>query len=86
MNPLFIGLGLIAFSNLYGPLLKMLHIKPSDNNAVAYSLFGILCAGIAVHFTDTQINQGSVIVLILCAIGSIVRIGYTCYQSNKAGE
>lgn len=83
MSSLFIGLGLIIYSNFYGPLLKALKANPNDYNAVGYSLAGILAAIIILYFNDRQASQGEFFVFILCAIGSIVRIGYVVFKDKK---
>ncbi len=74
MTTVIIGISLIAYSNLFAPLMKIASCKPSRNNAAVFMLIGFLVAGIVLYINYNKTTIGSLVVIIICAIGSIIRI------------
>ena len=62
------------YSNIYGLFLQALHLKPTLKNAIIYMATGFLIAGLFLYFNYGRTTIGSVAVIIICAIGSVVRI------------
>ena len=74
MGTIFIGIALIAYSNIYGLFLQALHLKNSLKNVIIYMVTGFLIASLFLYFNYGRTTIGAVVVIIICAIGSAVRI------------
>jgi hypothetical protein len=84
MTILFIGLGLIIYSRLYSWILKVLKANSSLGVASIYIILGVLAASIAVYFNFKASSTGDFTVYLMCAIGAIVRTGYSHFKLQKA--
>ena len=83
MEGIWILVGLITYLKLNKTLLKILHLKLSNRNLIAYALLGFLVSAFFMYFSYDKSFKGSLFVFIFYVLGLSVQIGYWYFKKPR---
>jgi steroid 5-alpha reductase family enzyme len=84
MPILFVALGLLLFSNLYGIISKVLKFKKNNTSVVIYGVIGLVVAACFVYMHSNEFHLTQRLLLAIVLVGYVVRLGVQYTRRGKA--